>query len=489
MAEPQRILTYDRKVQKLAPKNSRKSPKHRTYPMKKNILLAVLGLLSLASSASPLLEKTHLFEEGKDGFASYRIPGIIVTAKGTALAYCEARKYSGEDWGELEIHLRRSNDGGRTWSSVTQIAHMGPRTTTRNATHWEKPGQPQGEPEQQTVNNPVAISARDGTVHFLYCIEYMRAFYMRSKDDGVTWSKPVEITSVFDQYRPELDWQVIATGPGHALQLQTGRLVVPFWMRTTNTLAALKGGIGVVYSDDDGKTWRRGDIALRGGTEPNIAELPDGRVMVTVRNGDPRDRRMATYSRDGVSGWSPPEFIEDLPEHGCMAGMVSHPGAAGTKKPLLLFSYPNSTLRDHKDRVNLTIKASADGGRTWPVSRLLQPGSSAYSDLAVLPDGTILCLYESGTPEAAVKHKRPWAYSHISLARFNLEWLTTGKNTTRSSGITPEPLTVADFDVSGSDGAKIEQVGTNWFKLTLGRVPQPTMPTGEIGGYPAGQDR
>ena len=191
--------------------------------MKTSSLAAIL--LTLAGGfapGAPLLETTHLFEEGKDGFVSYRIPGIIVTAKGTALAYCEARKYSGEDWGELEIHLRRSTDGGRTWSSATQMAHLGSRTPTATPPIRGKSGQPQGEPEQQTVNNPVAISARDGTVHFLYCIEYMRAFYIRSKDDGVTWSRPVEITSVFDQYRPELDWQVIATGAGHALQLHTG---------------------------------------------------------------------------------------------------------------------------------------------------------------------------------------------------------------------------------------------------------------------------
>ena len=109
-----------------------------------------------------------------------------------------------------------------------------------------------------------------------------------------------------------------------------------------------------------------------------------------------------------------------------MAGLVSHPGTAEKRKPFLLFSNPDTTKHDHKDRVNVTVKLSEDGGRTWPVSKLLQPGPSAYSDLAVLPDGTILCFYESGTPEAALKHRRPWAYSHITLARFNLEWLTSG---------------------------------------------------------------
>lgn len=396
----------------------------------KDTLPATLVILLLASgiaAASPLLEKAILFEEGKDGFASYRIPGIIVTAKGSVLAYCEARKYSSEDWGEIEIHLRRSTDGGRTWSPAKQVAHLGPRTVSRNP-NGRRPKQPQSEPDGQTVNNPVAIAGRDGTVHFLYCIEYQRAFYMRSVDDGITWSKAVEITSAFDQYRSELDWQVIATGPGHAIQLRTGRLVAPFWMKTTNQQAKLKGGIGVIYSDDDGKIWRRGDIALGGGTEPNIAELADGRVLVTVRNSDPRHRRKVAYSGDGATGWSHPEFVEELLEPGCMAGMVSHPGTGEAKKPLLLFSNPHTAKQDHKDRVNVSIHASEDGGRTWPVSKLLQPGPSAYSDLAVLPDGMILCFYESGTSEAALKHNRPWAYSDITLARFNLEWLTNGSD-------------------------------------------------------------
>lgn len=372
--------------------------------------------------AGPLLQKTNLFVEETGGFRSYRIPGLVVTAKGSVLAYCEARKFSTADWGEIEIHLRRSADGGRTWSPATQVAHLGPRLPKNTLLAPGKRSKDTGGPNEQTVNNPVAIACRDGSVHLLYCVEYQRCFHLRSDDDGVTWSAPVEITSAFERFRPELDWQVIATGPGHAIELKSGRLAAPFWMATYVKNPKLSKAVGIIYSDDQGRTWQGGDIAIPEGGEPNIAELPDGRVIVTCRNTKPNNRRLVAYSPNGATGWSQPEFVEELLEPGCMAGLLSCPGTA-SQKPFLLFSNPNTTKRDHKDRVDVTFKVSFDGGRTWPVSKLLQPGPSAYSDMAMLPDGTLLCLYESGAPEALLKYKRPWAYSCLTLARFNVEWL------------------------------------------------------------------
>ncbi|QDS98824.1 sialidase family protein [Adhaeretor mobilis] len=388
----------------------------------------VLLALTRLSASEPFLEKTNLFEEETDGFVCYRIPGIVVTARGTVLAYCEARKFSTADRGEIEIHLRRSTDGGRSWDPPQQVAHIGPRLPRNPYMSKSKKHKELGGPNEQTVNNAVAIAGNDGIVHLIYCIEYMRCFYIRSKDDGITWSRPVDITSTFDNYRTDLEWQVIATGPGHAIQLKSGRLVVPFWMSTYKEDVKLKKAVGVIYSDDDGNNWERGDLALRKGGEPNIAELADGCVMITARNGDPRNRRMVTFSRDGATSWSKPEFIEPLLEPGCMAGIVSHPGTVESKPHLLLFSNPDTTNRAHKNRENLTIKLSEDGGRTWPVSRVLQPGPSAYSDLAVLNDGTILCFYESGDPQTPRKHGRRWAYSFLTVARFNLQWLTNGKH-------------------------------------------------------------
>lgn len=388
-------------------------------------LLAGTYLLPSGPLASePLIEKTVLFEEDTNGIRLYRIPGIIVTPKGTVLAYCEARKFSIADRGEMEIHLRRSTDGGRTWDAPKQIAHHGPRLPRNPHMPKKKHAKDMGGPDEQTVNNPMAIADRDGTVHFIYCVEYMRCFYMRSDDDGLTWSKPIEITSAFAAFRSDCNWQSLATGPGHGIQLHNGRLIVPVWLADYRDDVPMSRASAVIYSDDGGQTWKAGDIAIPGGTESNVAELPDGRVILTARNGHPSNRRAVAYSPNGINDWSPVTFPDELLEPGCMAGMLSHSFGG---KSVLLYSNPPTTDREHQERKNVTIRASYDAGRTWPKSRLLQPGPSAYSDLAVLPDGTILCFYESGTPNSSRTYKRKWAYACLVVARFDLEWLTNGQ--------------------------------------------------------------
>jgi sialidase-1 len=388
-----------------------------------SFLWGSIAFPSVSQAAEPFLAKTVLFEELTNDFTSYRIPGIVVTAKGSVLVYCEARKFSGADRGEIEIHLRRSTDGGRTFSPAKQVAHMGPRLARNPHMSDEKKAKDMGGPDEQTVNNPVAIATSVGVVHLLYCVEYMRCFYIRSDDDGINWTKPIEITSTFENFRSELNWQVIATGPGHAIEMENGRLCVPFWMATYDSEASLRKAVGVIFSDDAGKTWQRGEIAIPGAGEPNIVPLADGRALITARNSNSRDRRLVSYSPDGAGGWSKPAFAEDLPEPGCMAGIIAHPGNSTLSGPLVLFSNPHTTAREHSARRDVTIKLSRDGGMTWPVKKTLQPGPSGYSDLAVLPDGTVLCFYESGTDKPVVIRKRDWAYANLTLARFNLEWI------------------------------------------------------------------
>ncbi len=379
------------------------------------ISLLLSTLCGNLTASDPLFEKTDVFPPGLNGIARYRIPGIVVTQKGTVLAYAEARKNSSSDWGEIEIHLRRSTDGGKTWEAGKHIAHLGTRLEGN-------PHKKEGGEKEQTVNNPVAIVDREtGAIEFLYCINYARCYSMRSIDDGLTWSAPVDITATFEPFRKYYDWKVIATGPGHGVQIKTGRLVVPIWLAYGKEGDHGPSAAATIFSDDHGKTWQAGDLCLPSEGDfgnPNetmITELSDGRVMLVSRSVSKANRKIITTSTDGARSWTKPVFHEQLWEPICMASIASHPSKPGT----LIFSNPH-TLKLDKDgkevpagrgkRENLSIKLSRDDGKTWPVNKTLDSGPSAYSDLAVLPDGTVLCLYEGK--------------ADIQVARFNLEWLT-----------------------------------------------------------------
>jgi sialidase-1 len=401
------------------------------------LLLAIACGPSALVAAPPLLEKIDLFEARTDEYALYRIPGLVVTTKGTVLAYCEARRTGKSDWDTIDLYLRRSTDGGKTFSPRQKLAEVaGPKTKNPVALT-----QNLANPDDVTYNNPVAIVDRDGSVHFLFCLEYARCFYLRSDDDGRSFTTPVEITAAFDKFRPEYEWKVLATGPGHGIQLKSGRLVLPVWLSTgTGGHAHRPSVTATIYSDDRGRTWQRGEIAVPNTPEwifPNetvVVELADGRVLLNVRSESKQHRRIVVTSRDGATQWSPPRFDDGLLEPICMASIVRF-SAQPADRNRILFANPHNLERadgkakegGSRDRRNLSIKLSYDEGQTWGVSKSLEPGYSAYSDLAVLPDGTALCFYERGR-ESDAQQKRPTSYAYLTLARFNLEWLTDGKD-------------------------------------------------------------
>ncbi|HYI97167.1 MAG TPA: sialidase family protein [Bryobacteraceae bacterium] len=362
------------------------------------LAIAILSLRVLAAATEAV--KIDVWKAGEEGYKVFRIPGIVVTAKGTLLAYAEARKSDRGDWNAIDIVLRRSTDRGRTWSPSRKIAEVeGPKHKNPVAI-----AQNLADNSDVTYNNPVAIPDRSGSVHFVFCLEYMRAFYMRSNDDGVTWSKPIEITSTFDRFRSDYDWKVLATGPGHGIQLINGRLLIPVWLSTgTGGHAHRPSVTSIIYSDDRGRTWNRGAIAIPNTSEfinPNetaAVQLADGRVMLNARNESKQNRRLVTISKDGATGWSKPKVVDALPEPICMAGFAR-------SGKLLLFSNPrNLDRRDGKaapgvprDRRNLTLHVSHDEGQSWPVRKIIEPSWSGYSDIAIMRDGSVLLLYERG---------------------------------------------------------------------------------------------
>ena len=302
------------------------------------------------------------------GYARFRIPGVVTTAQGTLLAYCEARRRD-SDWAEIDILLHRSTDGGRSFSAPVVLAS--------------------GTSMKKTVNNPVMIAGRDGTVHFLYCVEYGMAergggvFYRKSTDDGMTWDAPRDISAMTS---PELR-NVFATGPGHGIALADGTLFVPCWTvlkeHGRKTDSHHPGTVCALKSGDGGTTWRITAFIPNGTvSDPNetaAAQLPDGTVVLNIRDGD-MTCRCYSLSANGNS-FSPIAALPEVPDPICCAGMV----AAGD---ILYLTH----CRDTKHRKNLTLEQSRDGVH-WQAVEVVDPGEAGYSDLTAR-NGDLLILYE-----------------------------------------------------------------------------------------------
>jgi len=226
-----------------------------------------------------------------------------------------------------------------------------------------------------------------------------------SKDHGATWTKPVEITAS----TKDPAWTWYATGPGVGIPIKhgphKGRLVIPCDHNYDDeTTKKPVSGSHAIFSDDHGRTWRRGGVIHPIVNECQVAELFDGRgtLLMNMRASTGRNLRQQATSVDGGETWTAPYDAEGLIEPVCQGSIIRHEGAH-----VLLFSNPAA-----KTRTNLTVKASRDDGKTWREVVTLQTGPSAYSNLVELDANTAGCLYERG-------EKR--AYEKITFARFGLK--------------------------------------------------------------------
>lgn len=362
-----------------------------------------------------MLNKQDLFTARDGRYWIYRIPTILVTPRGVVLACCEARRGLGGDWDHNDLVQRRSMDGGVTWEAPARLI----------SAERYGPG---------PVSNAVMVGNRDtGVVHALYCHDYARVFHMVSMDDGASYSDPVEITAIFNPLRQQYPWQVVALGPGHGTQLRSGRMIIPVWLSEgtgTEFGAGLRGHrpscVSLIYSDDGGDTWQAAGIVLRqedavNPSETVCVELADGSVMFNSRSESPEHRRLVSISPDGVHAWSKARFDPVLLEPVCMAALIRQAWPQGFRPGRILFANPDTTEQTMAawacDRKRLAVKLSYDDGQTWPVSKVLEEGPAGYSDLAVLPDGKVLCFYECGM----IEHMADTAA--LVAARFDIEWL------------------------------------------------------------------
>jgi len=232
-----------------------------------------------------------------------------------------------------------------------------------------------------------------------------RVFVCSSKDDGVTWTRPVDITATAKRK----DWRWYATGPGVGIQLRRGRHAGRMVIPCDHSTAKGMYGSHAVISDDGGKTWRRGEPILPDVNECQVVELADGKLMMNMRNYHKPSRgvRGVATSTDGGETFSKVSYDKALPEPRCQASFLRYSTAGPGRRNILLFSNPASK----KGRVKMTVRASYDEGRTWPVARLIHAGGAAYSCLTVLPDKTVGLLYERD------------GYKRISFARIRPGWL------------------------------------------------------------------
>lgn len=387
--------------------------------MNRSILTCVLMLLAVSCSSSDSAESNdteqgsdeefvaevsapYIFSKGQNGYNTYRIPAIVKSSKGTLLAFCEGRKTGGGDSGDIDLVLRRSIDGGKTWSKMIIV--------------WDDVANTCGNP------SPV-VDPETGRIHLLLTHNLgvdkaagdfnkpgvtrgtRTVHYTWSDDDGLTWAPVEDITS--EAKEENMGWY--ATGPCHAIIKEydphKGRIIVPCDYNTMATdTTSSKGFSHVIYSDDKGASWKIGGN-VSGGNESSVAELDDGRLVISCRSGG-GVRRFA-WSDDAGETFSSPILMNDLPDPRCQGSLLS---TVFQDKQILL----HSNCADKSSRIKLTVKASLDGGETWNSGHTVWDGPSAYSDMVMLDDNILGVLYENGESSS---------YERISFDRVRINYI------------------------------------------------------------------
>ncbi len=369
-------------------------------------LLAIVGPFEGTRALAQAVDLAFqdLFVSGTEGYHTFRIPSLLVTPKGTVLAFVEGRRAGQGDTGDIDLLLRRSEDGGNTWKATSLVWEDGANVC----------GNPTAVVDEETGRIWLLLTWNLGTDTERAIIENRgkdtrRVFVTFSDDDGRTWDIPRDITS--QAKKPEWGWY--ATGPGMGIQLKNGphkgRLVIPCDHSYMDDEGSYEYGSHIIFSDDNGQTWEIGGVIAPKMNECQVVELESipGAMLMNMRSYYGNNLRAQAESIDGGNTWTKPFEVKDLIEPVCQAAILRYAWSDEPQGNLMLFSNPASTSRD-----NMTVKQSKDEGKTWSVVEILEEGPSAYSALAVLPGGKVLCLFERGMNNP---------YEKVTLATFYLE--------------------------------------------------------------------
>jgi len=326
-------------------------------------------------------------------FKGGRFPNVVVGVDGTVLAV----------WNGVKV--RRSEDGGKTWGPEIMVGKgfMGGGVTVNETT-----GEILAFVEKHHPPAPLTV--------------------YKSKDHGKTWSAMnVAIKPDTKGNTPNMHMNE------HGITLRrgkhAGRIIRPsrHYAGANARSKWPEHYTNAIFSDDGGKTWQASEPFPAMGTgEATLAELSNGQIYYNSRRhwaqegADPR-RRWTAQSSDGGATWKNLKICQILPDgpqntnYGCMGGLVRLPIAG---KDILIYSNCDSP----GGRNHMTVWASFDGGRSWPLKRLVYKGAGAYSSLnagrpKTKSEGWIYLNFEGGPKGGS------------TVARFNLSWLMEGKET------------------------------------------------------------
>jgi hypothetical protein len=375
-------------------------------------------LQSEALPVDPGIFRTVLRKPGDDGSKGYRIPGLATSNKGTLLAVYDIRYAGfGDLPGDIDVGLRRSTDGGRTWEPQQVIIDFDKSVPNSR-------GNGVGDPAILVDRKTGAIfvialwsqgnRAWNGSGPGLTPEETGQLVLVKSTDDGKSWSAPVNLTSKIVGRDPK--WRLLFNGPGAGIQARDGTLIFAAQFRDADRTSHSC----FLASTDGGETWAISSPAIPGKpptSESQIAELSDGSLLLSMRDESRSGKRAwARFQpRKTLPEGSWDEYRNDLPDPTCMASLVRHPSGA------LIFSNPASA----KARVGMTLRVSDDDGKTWSAGHMLDPRPSAYSCLTILADGTIGILYEAGEKNSA---------ETLIFANVSLDWIRNSQPPTNQQG-------------------------------------------------------